>query len=153
MEIEYRLNHPVTLDEFLALLESSTLAERRPVENKECMQGMLDNTNLTYTAWLEGKLVGMARCLTDFHYCTYLSDLAVDISIQHSGIGKKLVDLCAAHTPYTCKMVLLASPAANDYYPKIGMQHMDRCWILNGGDSLIADANKDATRDIYAEET
>lgn len=142
MEIEYRLDHPVKLDEFLALLEASTLAERRPVENKTCMQGMLDNANLTYTAWLDGKLVGMARCITDFHYCCYLSDLAVDASIQHSGIGKKLVDLCAAHTPYTCKMVLLASPEANDYYPKIGMQHMDRCWILNGSDSLTPVAKR-----------
>ena len=136
MEVEYRLNHPVSLQEFVDVLKASTLDERRPVHDLECMQGMLNNANLTYTAWLGDKLIGIARCLTDFHYATYLSDLAVDQGVQQTGIGKKLVDLCAAHTPDTCKLVLLASPAANSYYPKIGMQHNDRCWVLSGNDSL-----------------
>lgn len=136
MDVTYKLNHPITSEQFLELLDASTLAERRPVDNAECIQGMLDNANLTYTAWLDDKLVGIARCVTDFHYCCYLSDLAVDSSIQHSGIGKKLLDLCAAHTRDTCKLILLASPAANAYYPKVGMSHMDRCWILNAGESL-----------------
>lgn len=136
MDIEYKYNSSITASQFIALLEASTLAERRPTENIECIQGMLDNANLTYTAWLGEKLIGIARCVTDFHYCCYLSDLAVDANLQHSGIGKKLISLCAEKTEATCKLVLLASPAANGYYPKIGMNHMDRCWVLAPEQSL-----------------
>lgn len=141
MEIEYKLNQPVSLEQFLALLKTSTLEERRPIEDLSCMQGMLDNANLTYTAWLDGKLIGIARCLTDFHYCTYLSDLAVDQTVQQTGIGKKLVDLCAKHTPESCKLVLLASPAANAYYPKIGMENNDRCWMLKGTNKILEETS------------
>lgn len=144
MEIEYKLNAHITLQQFLDVLKASTLDERRPVHDLECMQGMLDNANLTYSAWLEGKLVGIARCMTDFHYCTYLSDLAVDQTLQHSGVGKKLVDLCAKHTPDTCKLILLASPAANSYYPRIGMEHNERCWMLKGNEVILKDHAKDS---------
>ena len=136
MEIAYRLNHAVSVKDFIDLLKRSSLSERRPIDNLECMQGMLDNANLSYTAWLDDQLVGIARCVTDFHYCCYLSDLAVDAKLQHSGIGKKLISLCAEKTEKTCKLVLLASPAANGYYPKIGMNHMDRCWTLDPDQAL-----------------
>jgi ribosomal protein S18 acetylase RimI-like enzyme len=139
MEVEYKYNQLISAAQFLKLLEASTLDLRRPVDNADCIQGMLDNANLTYSAWMGGKLVGIARCVTDFHYCCYLSDLAVDQELQHSGIGKKLIALCAEKTQDSCKLVLLASPAASGYYPKIGMQHMDRCWILNPGETLISD--------------
>ena len=136
MNIEYKYNHQITAEQFLSLLQTSTLAERRPVDNLDCIQGMLDNTNLTYSAWLDGKLVGIARCITDFHYCCYLSDLAVDQSLQHSGIGKTLINLCANKTESTCKLILLSSPAANTYYQKIGMTHMERCWIISPSETL-----------------
>ncbi|MFT6260464.1 MAG: GNAT superfamily N-acetyltransferase [Bermanella sp.] len=134
MNVKYKYNQLISAAQFLKLLEASTLDLRRPVGNADCIQGMLDNADLTYSAWIDDKLVGIARCVTDFHYCCYLSDLAVDQKLQHSGIGKKLIALCAQKTEDTCKLVLLASPAASGYYPKIGMQHMDRCWILNPGD-------------------
>ena len=137
MEVEYKYNHTIDADQFLELLKTSTLAERRPVENPTCIQGMLDNANLTYSAWIGDKLVGIARCMSDFHYCCYLSDLAVDASLQHSGIGKRLINLCADKTEDTCKLILLASPDANTYYPKVGMDHMERCWILSPGKSLV----------------
>ena len=137
MDVVYKLNHPITSEQFLGLLEASTLAERRPVDNAECIQGMLDNANLTYTAWLDDKLVGIARCVTDFHYCCYLSDLAVDANIQHSGIGKK--NSCSfvwskPKTPASSYYLPAHQPMV--YYPKTGMSHMDRCWILNAGESF-----------------
>lgn len=29
-----------------------------------------------------------------------------------------------------CKLILVAAPAANDYYPQRGFTHNPRCWIL-----------------------
>lgn len=73
MEISHQINKPITSEEFVELLKESTLAERRPVEDTQCMEGMVNNSNLMVTAWHGDKLVGIARSLTDFHYACYLS--------------------------------------------------------------------------------
>jgi len=90
MSIEYKINASVSTDQFIELLLESTLGERRPVEDRECMEGMVKNSNLMVTAWDGDKLIGIARSMTDFHYACYMSDLAVDKRYQREGIGKKL---------------------------------------------------------------
>ena len=67
MSIEYKINEPVTTDEFIELLNNSTLGERRPVEDRACMEGMISNSNLTVSAWNGDKLIGISRSVTDFH--------------------------------------------------------------------------------------
>ena len=82
------MNTPITVDQFAELLSKTTLGERRPLEDQECLQGMLENSNLTITAWDGEKLVGIARSVTDFHFACFLSDLAVHQLYQKVGIGK-----------------------------------------------------------------
>lgn len=77
MSIEYKINAPITADQFIDLLARSTLGERRPIHDIECMEGMIANSNLTVSAWERDSLIGIARSMTDFHYACYLSDLAV----------------------------------------------------------------------------
>jgi hypothetical protein len=77
MSIDYKVNVPVSTDQFIELLSESTLGERRPIDDRECMEGMVKNSNLMVTAWHDETLVGIARSMTDFHYACYLSDLAV----------------------------------------------------------------------------
>jgi len=88
----YRSNVKISAEEFIDLLKRSTLDARRPVEYKERIQKMLDHGNVLITAWSDNKLVGVSRALSDFSFCCYLSDLAVDESFQKQGIGKKLID-------------------------------------------------------------
>jgi GNAT superfamily N-acetyltransferase len=136
MSIEYKVNEPITADQFIALLEASTLAERRPIEDKECMEGVIANSNLTVSAWKNGELIGIARSVTDFHYACYLSDLAVCETHQKSGIGKKLQILTQQQLGPKCKLILLAAPAANAYYEHIGFNHNPRCWVLDRESSI-----------------
>ncbi|KFK65098.1 GCN5 family acetyltransferase, partial [Vibrio vulnificus] len=82
MNIEYKVNQQISADEFIDLLKRSTLGDRRPIENIECIIGMLNNSNLIRTAGDGPKLVGISRSITDFHYCCYLSNLAVDEAYQ-----------------------------------------------------------------------
>lgn len=133
MAISFKVNHPVTTDQFIDLLESSTLGERRPIQDRECMAGMVVHSNLIVTAWDEDLLVGIARSVTDFHYACYLSDLAVHQGYQRSGIGKRLQSLTQAQLGSRCKLILIAAPAANSYYGQIGYTHNDRCWVLDPG--------------------
>ncbi|MDN5873036.1 MAG: GNAT family N-acetyltransferase [Sinobacteraceae bacterium] len=136
MGIEYKLNSPVTVGQFVDLLARSTLGERRPVEDLDCIEGMLANSNLVVSAWDSTKLVGIARSITDFHYACYLSDLAVCQSVQRQGIGRQLQVITQGQLGPRCKLILVAAPAANTYYGHIGYSNNPRCWILPRNSSI-----------------
>ena len=130
LEVVYQLEAQLTPVEFISVLERSTLAARRPVHCLETIAGMLKHASVIVTARLAGELVGVARAISDFHYCTYLSDLAVDQAVQRSGIGRKLIEQIHQAAGRHTTLILLAAPAARDYYPHIGMQPHDSCWII-----------------------
>lgn len=131
MSIEYKINARVSTDQFVELLRESTLGERRPIDDRECMEGMVHNSNLMVTAWHGEKLVGIARSVTDFHYACYLSDLAVHKRYQKTGIGKRLQAKTQEQLGPHCMLILIAAPAANSYYPHLGFAHNPRCWVLD----------------------
>jgi len=130
MSIEYKINDPISTDQFIGLLDASGLGERRPVDDRACMQGMVENSNLMVSAWDGDKLVGVARSMTDFHYACYLSDLAVDGQYQGEGIGKRLQMITQEQLGPKCRLILIAAPAANAYYEHLGFTNNPRCWVL-----------------------
>ncbi len=136
MNIEYKINEPVSTDQFIELLRESTLGERRPVEDRECMEGVINNSNLVISAWDGEKLIGIARSMTDFHYACYLSDLAVGKKYQNGGIGKELQIITQEQLGSKCKLILIAAPSANSYYEHIGFTNNQRCWVLERAHSI-----------------
>ena len=130
--IAYKKNATITPGQFVDILERSGLAERRPVDDAACIAGMVANGNLTITAWNGKTLVGIARSVTDFFYCCYLSDLAVDRGSQRQGIGRELIARTRAELGQRCSIILLSAPKAVDYYPHIGMQRHPQAWVLEG---------------------
>lgn len=127
--IRYQLEPNLQVDEFIDCLVRSTLAERRPVDDRSAMQRMLQHADLICTARHDALLVGVARSLTDFAYCTYLSDLAVDQAYQRQGIGRQLIRLTHESAGLNTNLILLAAPKAATYYPHIGMTRHESCWI------------------------
>jgi ribosomal protein S18 acetylase RimI-like enzyme len=131
MKIDYNAEPQLQVGEFVDILRRSTLAERRPVDDVDTMAGMLVNADLIITARNSGGLlVGVARAITDFSYCTYLSDLAVDERFQRSGIGRELVRQTHLRAGLQTNLILLAAPKSQSYYPHIGMSRHDSCWII-----------------------
>ncbi len=126
--ITYRIGNDLDLDQVIELYRASTLGERRPVEDRCRMEAMLRNANLVVTAWDGDLLVGISRSLTDFSYATYLSDLAVRVSHQRSGIGKELIRITRRESGQA-RIILLAAPKAVDYYPHIGFTRHESAWI------------------------
>lgn len=137
MNIEYKINAPISTNQFIALLTHSTLGDRRPVHDRDCMEGMISNANLIVSAWQKGDLIGIARSVTDFHYACYLSDLAVAESHQKTGVGKQLQMLTQNELGPRCKLILIAAPSANDYYEQIGFTNNERCWVLDRDENLL----------------
>lgn len=133
--IEYQIENKISIDEFKSVLVNSTLGERRPVDDEETLSKMIEHGNLIVTARENGKLIGVARSLTDFNYCTYLSDLAVDEKYQKMGIGKELIRQTKLASPQA-KLILLSAPKAVDYYPKIGMTQWEQCYVLDDLEDL-----------------
>jgi predicted N-acetyltransferase YhbS len=134
--ITYRTGNDVDVSAMIDLYEASTLGARRPVGDRLRMAAMLKNASIMITAWDGDLLVGISRALSDFSYVTYLSDLAVRLSHQRSGIGKELIRRTQEAAGPNAYLILLAAPGAADYYPHIGFTHHPRAWLLKPDESV-----------------
>jgi len=132
MPVAYALEPDLTAQEFRAVLIASTLGERRPVDDLPRLTRMLREADVIVTARDGGRLVGISRALTDFSYCCYLSELAVDVAYQRRGIGRQLI--AQTHRYAGVELVtlnLIAAPNAEAYYPRIGMKQRPSCWTIS----------------------
>lgn len=128
--VAYQLEPHLSAEEFIGVLVRSTLAERRPVSDPNSIRAMLKNADVIVTARLDGKLIGISRAITDFAYCTYLSDLAVDLQHQRQGVGRELIRRTHETAGLHTMLILLAAPKAQTYYPHIGMTKHESCWFI-----------------------
>ncbi|MEI9411025.1 GNAT family N-acetyltransferase [Mesorhizobium salmacidum] len=131
------------IPEFRRVLVESGLGEVRPVDDEARLKAMLEGANLIVTARLEmapldmapldmeaKPLVGVARCLTDFSWVCYISDLAVSAKAQGLGIGKGLMDEVVRQLGPSVAISLISMPDAVGFYERIGMKRMpDAFWI------------------------
>ncbi|HVO69840.1 MAG TPA: GNAT family N-acetyltransferase [Aggregatilineaceae bacterium] len=127
--IAYRVNVPLNPEAVAAVLRRSGI--RRPVDDVDRIRRMVEQANLIVTAWDGERLVGIARALTDFSYCCYLSDLAVDAAYQRQGIGQELVRRVREQIGEESMLLLLSALEAMDYYPKLGFEKVANAWIIH----------------------
>lgn len=116
------------VDEYIAVVKSSGLG--RPLDDRPRVERFLKHSNLIVTARQDGKLVGLARSLTDFCWCCYLSDLAVDKTCQGQGIGKRLIEETRKHAGgEVTSTLLLSAPGAMTFYQGLQMPQADNCFL------------------------
>jgi ribosomal protein S18 acetylase RimI-like enzyme len=120
--IVYAREPNLSAQEFCDVLVASTLGERRPVDDLARLDRMLREADIVITARNGKKLIGVSRAITDYVYCCYLSDLAVDTAFQGRGIGTRLIAETHAAASPQATLFLVSAPAAVGYYPKIGMK-------------------------------
>jgi GNAT superfamily N-acetyltransferase len=102
----------------------------RPVDDLERIASMLENADVIVSAWDGERLVGVARTITDYRYCAYLSDLAVDPDYQRQGIGRELVQHLRDFLGDEVMLLLLSVPDAMDYYPRIGFEQAGNAFLI-----------------------
>ncbi|MHA2028306.1 MAG: GNAT family N-acetyltransferase [Candidatus Kariarchaeaceae archaeon] len=127
--IEYKSDVDLTKEQFIQILKTSTLSERRPVDDLDRIDKMLKHADLTITAWDGELLVGVSRSITDFSFCAYLSDLAVHTKYQGHGIGKQLIEETRNKIGKDVMLFLFSAPKADSYYPHVGFQKKE-AWII-----------------------
>lgn len=133
--ITYANELDLSVDDFIAVLNSSGLATRRPVNNRPRLAKMLEKADLTVVARDDtGKIVGVARSITDWSYCLYCSDLAVDKDYQGLGIGKKLLDETVRLSPDLRVHLLVAAPDAVSFYEHAGYESIPDAFFIALGD-------------------
>ena len=123
LNIDYRQNVSLETADIIRVLESSGI--RRPSDDPDRIERMFANASLVITAWRGERLVGLARSITDFSYCCYLSDLAVEREFQRLGIGRELIVRTQAAIGDEVSLMLLAAPEAMSYYPALGFEVID----------------------------
>ncbi|WP_448203025.1 GNAT family N-acetyltransferase [Azospirillum sp. sgz302134] len=129
-DIVYAIEPDLTADDFIDVLHRSGLAERRPVADRPRVEAMLRKADLIVTARSGGGLVGVARSITDFVYCCYLSDLAVDRALQGRGIGKELMRRTRAEVGEGTMCLLLSAPKAVGFYEQAGLERHERAFLF-----------------------
>lgn len=128
MAITYSFTRPASAKQIIELYNRTDLP--RPTNDKQRIKKMYDNSNLIVSAWDNEKLVGISRSVTDWVWCCYLSDLAVDPDYKKSGIGKRLIQLTREKLGDESMLLLLSVPTAMDYYPKIGFEKEYRAFMI-----------------------
>ena len=128
MKIQFKINSKVTPEQVIEVFKSSGI--NRPVDDVKRIKGMIENSNLIITAWDGIELIGIARSLTDFHYCCYMSDLAVKKEYQKTGIGKSLIEITQDTIGEQTMLLLLSATPALEYYPKVGFEKVENGFII-----------------------
>ncbi|WP_256757085.1 GNAT family N-acetyltransferase [Cohnella sp. WQ 127256] len=128
MNIEYKINEVLQAVDVSNVFHSSGI--KRPADDLERIQRMIDNADVNLSAWDGTKLVGIARAITDYSYCCYLSDLAVSKEYQRTGIGKELIRRLHELIGEEVSLLLLSAPTAMNYYPSIGFDRKDNAFII-----------------------
>jgi len=128
VDVEYRHNHPLDPVDIVRVFDRSGL--RRPTSDLPRIARMFAAPCLVLSAWVDGQLVGVSRSLTDYAYCCYLSDLAVDKQYQRLGIGRQLVDRTRAVIGEQVSLLLLSAPDAMSYYPALGFELANNAYLI-----------------------
>ncbi|WP_394232226.1 GNAT family N-acetyltransferase [Niallia oryzisoli] len=128
MQIQYECIQKLDASEVVNVFKKSGIT--RPVDDLERIQRMIDHADIIATARNNGQLVGIARAITDYSYCCYLSDLAVDAEYQRRGIGKELVRIIQDKLGDEVTLLLVSAPNVIDYYPRIGFEKSDKAFLI-----------------------
>jgi GNAT superfamily N-acetyltransferase len=130
MSIIYRKVPNLDTEAFINILTRSGLAERRPAGDRDRIARMLAGSNLIVVARDGEQLVGVARSITDYAYCCYLSDLAVDKDYQGRGIGKRLIDETRRAAGPETMCLLVSAPDSIGFYEAAQMPRQPRAFMF-----------------------
>ena len=127
-DLIYKIETSVDPHEVVDVYQRSGIS--RPIHDLPRFTLMLHHANLLISARDQGRLIGFARALTDFSYCCYVSDLAVDRDFQRQGIGKHLLHTIQEKIGEEVMVCLLSAPEAMSYYPHAGFQKAEQAWWI-----------------------
>ena len=134
--ITFQKEDTILLEEYIAILTDSGLAERRPMEDLELLNSMILGSNVLVTARINGRLIGLLRGLSDYCFRCFVADLAVAKEFQGKGFGREIIYFTRGLAP-GARIFLFSAEDAEGFYQKLGFQLHERCYQLKPGEALL----------------
>jgi ribosomal protein S18 acetylase RimI-like enzyme len=129
-DIVYARDQDLSAEDYVRVLDSTYMRERRPLANRERIARMLAGSNMIVTAREQtGEILGLARGISDDEWVCYLADLVVRDDQQRRGIGTGIMRTVKDILGPGMGIVLVAYPEAIEYYRRIGMSEMAAFYI------------------------
>lgn len=128
MAIEYAREDNLSASDYIECLSKTTLGRVRPISDPGRVQSILDNSSLVVTAREGGRILGLCRCLTDWHWVCYCADMAVVDEQQGGGIGQAMLLRVEQILGPRVGIALLSLPGAEGFYRRIGMEEPAGFW-------------------------
>lgn len=122
MSIVYAQEQDLNVEDYVAVLAETSMRDRRPIANAERIAEMLAGANFIVTAREDGKILGLARCMSDGAWICYCCDLAVKESAQGRGVGAGIIGKINELLGPKVGLVLVAYPESAPFYEKTGME-------------------------------
>jgi len=117
--IEYSLKKTVNYDGLVKLFNQAGWSDK--TSDLDRLQLMVENSQIVVTAWDEEKMIGFARCVTDYVYNGQINNVIVDQEYRGRGIGKGLVSIILADSKKVT-YILRGDPDNIDFYKQIGFK-------------------------------
>ena len=122
--VEYEAVKSAPVEEIVELYQSAGWWQESP-EAREIIPAMIQGSFCFMVARsLEGKIIGMARIISDGHSDAYIQDVVVLSAYRGQGIGRELVrrlaELCVSRK--IGWIGLVAEPGTQDLYTDLGFR-------------------------------
>lgn len=120
MEIAYLMDDAPTEEELIALYTS--VGWTAYTVNTTMLHAAIAGSSAVVTARDHGRLVGLARVISDGQTIVYLQDILVEPSHHRTGIGRELMQRVIAPFDHVRQKVLLTDddPAQRSFYESAG---------------------------------
>ena len=121
MGIEISTERSPNIDRVIQLFRQAGWLDKTDADR---IKLMFENSTIIVTAWDNDKMVGFARCLTDFVFNGQINNVVVDEEYKGRGIGKALIEKIL-HSSKKVTYILRPSSRNVGFYNKLGFEHSD----------------------------
>ena len=117
--IMYNMDKKVDYDKLKTLFNEVGWNDKTEDNNRLLL--MVENSQIVVTAWDEGRMVGFARCTTDYVFNGQINNVVVDSKYRKKGIGKNLINIIFNSSQQVTYM-LRGSISNEGFYRSLGFE-------------------------------
>ena len=118
MKIEISTNRPPNIDQLIHLFRQAGWLDKT---DETRIKSMIENSTIVVTAWDDQRMVGFARCQTDFVFNGQINNVVVDKEYKYHGIGSRLVEKILSSSEKV-SYILRPDPDNIGFYEKLGFK-------------------------------
>lgn len=126
MDVEFKIIQQAPLDELTALYKGAGWWEEYPTDTESFLNNLVKKSYCFVGAFVEGKLIGMGRSLSDGISDAYIQDVTVLSPYRNKGIGGKIIKKLIEYLlDNDIKWIgLVGEPGTVSFYKRLGFHEL-----------------------------